>query len=404
VSRYADHPRGVLHLRASNGVYGAERVILALCEAQRQRGLAPEILCLERSPQDAFSAAARATGLPVHRVSSAGRADLGALRAIAEVLRRRRPAVLHSHGYKTDVALALLRAVGPLPPMVATNHLWTGETVSLRVYERIDALALRAFDAVVAVSREVERELVRGGVSARRVVTVVNGLRYPAPASRAAGRERLPRPARDALAVGFVGRLSPQKGLDVLVEAARRAPAALHWVLAGDGPLREGLEAAARAPALAGRLHLLGRREDVPLLLAGLDVFALPSAREGTPLALLEAMAAGVAPVASAVGGVREVVDHGRTGLLVPPGDPAALAAAVARLAGDAGLRRAMGEAAAREVRARFTDGDMERAYRAVYLAAGAALEAVPDAGWAASGGPAPVAEGAAGAVAGEAP
>jgi len=118
--------------------------------------------------------------------------------------------------------------------------------------------------------------------------------------------------------------------------------------MAGDGPLRPRLEAAARGAGLADRAHFLGWWEDLPALYADLDVVALTSRNEGTPVCLLEAMAAGVPVVATAVGGVGDVVRHGETGLLVPPGDPGALAAAMAALLGDPERRSSLGLAGRR--------------------------------------------------------
>src|SRR5262249_38099065 len=141
----------------------------------------------------------------------------------------------------------------------------------------------------------------------------------------------------------------------------------LDLVLAGDGPDRSKLEAQARALGLGENARFLGVRHDIQSLYAAVDVFALPSLEEGSPNALLEAMACGRAIVASRVGGVPEVVEDGRSGLLVEPGSPAALAEALARLASDAPLRHRLGREAARRVRERFDIARMAETHATLY-------------------------------------
>jgi glycosyltransferase involved in cell wall biosynthesis len=164
-------------------------------------------------------------------------------------------------------------------------------------------------------------------------------------------------------------RLNAQKGHDALLEAIVAVPDAL-FLLAGDGPDRERLEARAAELGVAERVRFLGRREDVPQLLAACDVFALPSLYDGSSLAVLEAMAAGRAVVSSAIGGTAELIEDGETGLLVPPGDPAALATALRRLIGDEELRSRIADRGRQRVETDFSRQAMaakvERVYRGV--------------------------------------
>jgi glycosyltransferase involved in cell wall biosynthesis len=160
-------------------------------------------------------------------------------------------------------------------------------------------------------------------------------------------------------------RLDAQKGLLHLVEAARAVPAAV-FLIAGEGPERTDLEAAARRSAVEDRVRLLGPRDDVPALLAACDVFVLPSLFEGAPLAILEAMAAGRPVVASRIGGVDELLLDGVTGLLVPPADPAALAGAILRLIATPALRVRLADAGRERARA-FDAPAMARAVMALY-------------------------------------
>jgi glycosyltransferase involved in cell wall biosynthesis len=161
-------------------------------------------------------------------------------------------------------------------------------------------------------------------------------------------------------------RLNDQKGHPVLLEAAAALPDAV-FALAGEGPERGRLEGLAERLGVSERVRFLGRREDVPQLLAACDVFALPSLYEGTSLAVLEAMAARRAVVSSAIGGTDELIENGYTGLLVPPGDSGALALALRRLLGDAALREQLAAAGRDRVEREFTRAAMAARVSAVY-------------------------------------
>jgi glycosyltransferase involved in cell wall biosynthesis len=224
----------------------------------------------------------------------------------------------------------------------------------------------------VAISSAVARQLVAGGVPESMVRVVHSAVDPDAlhpqrsrQATRAA--EGLDPAAPLLLAAAALVR---RKGLDVLIEALARLrgrglePAL--WI-AGEGPERARLERLARAHELSARLRFLGQRRDVPDLLCACDALVLPSRREGLGVAALEAMALARPVVASRAGGLREAVDHERTGLLVPPGDPEALADALARLLGDPELRRRLGEAGPRWVAREFSLARMVDAYEGLY-------------------------------------
>jgi glycosyltransferase involved in cell wall biosynthesis len=172
--------------------------------------------------------------------------------------------------------------------------------------------------------------------------------------------------------VGTVARLQPVKDQASLLAAFARVAAELpnaKLVLVGDGPVRAALESQSASPALAGRVIFLGRRSDIPDILPTFDVFALPSLSEGLPLTLLEAMAAGLPCVATAVGAMPEAIVAERTGLLVPVGDVAALADTLLRLLRDPNLRREMGQAGQKRARELFDLKVMTRRYEDLYAA-----------------------------------
>jgi glycosyltransferase involved in cell wall biosynthesis len=246
-----------------------------------------------------------------------------------------------------------------------------GRAGALIVTRRMDYVPNRLFarwlynrvvDGVAAISAGVAQALVRGGVARERITIIPSGvdcgrLAPPGEAIRQRARVALGLEPQD-VAVGAIGALVPRKGHRFLVDAialtrdmdfsqcsAARRPNAglLRCFIAGAGPLHGELGHQIARHGLERSVKLMGALDDPAVLLAALDIFVMPSLHEGLGVAALEAMAAGLPVIASAVGGLNETVDHGRNGLLVAAGDAAVLAAAIVRLAEDAELRRAMG-------------------------------------------------------------
>jgi glycosyltransferase involved in cell wall biosynthesis len=228
---------------------------------------------------------------------------------------------------------------------------------------------------VVAVSGAVRDAWAAAGLSAERVVVVPNGVDLaegraaPGAAERRAVRRELG-VAQGAPVVATVSLLRPGKGLEVLLAAAPAVLAAhprARFAVVGDGPARAELEAGAAAGGVGEAVAWTGFRRDVPALLAAADLFVLPSLDDAFPTAILEAMAAGLPVVATRAGGIPEIVDDGATGLLVPPGDAAALARAISTLLADPAARKSLGEAGRRRAGERFSTaawlGRLERVY-----------------------------------------
>jgi glycosyltransferase involved in cell wall biosynthesis len=254
-------------------------------------------------------------------------AYLGERRALARLLDREAPAIVHTHGYRADLqAFGIARSRSRAA--VATVHGFTGGDLKLRAYKWLQRHALRQADAVVAVSRPIAEQIVRGGVSRERVHLIRNAWRRrSAPLARAEARTLLGLP-QSGFVAGWIGRLSREKGPDVWLDAfSRLEDPESHTCFVGDGPDRRALAQRLRG-SLAGRVHFAGEQPDAARLLSAFDVVVLSSRTEGTPIVLLEAMDALVPVVATAVGGVPDVLSD-REGWLVPPDDPAALLAAL---------------------------------------------------------------------------
>jgi glycosyltransferase involved in cell wall biosynthesis len=306
-----------------------------------------EIAVFRREGQsNLFIETAGREGVTVHALREAGRFDravIAALRALAAELK---PDIVQSHAVKSHF---LVRAAGldRMAPWVAFHHGYTWPDLRARLYNQLDRWSLRAARRAVTMSRPFRRELIRRGVAPERIEIVHNaidpewGSRGRRPEAAAALRGEL-KIAPEARVLLIVGRLSTEKDHRTLMEAVRRLPSApaAHLVIVGDGPERPRIEESARSLGLAERVTLTGQVDSAEPYYGIADICVLSSLSEGSPNALLEAMAAGVPVVATAVGGIPEIVADGESALLIPPKDPAAMTGAVAALLEDEGLAR----------------------------------------------------------------
>jgi glycosyltransferase involved in cell wall biosynthesis len=350
----------VVQLMASPFVGGPERVVLGLARALpatcrtvflsfAEGGKARPLL--EHAARDGFEAVELRSNFP--RVFRAAR-------EVADHLRRVRADVLCCNGYKPDI-LGWMAARRAGVPVVSIAHGWTAATWRVRFNEWIDRLVLRRMDAVVCVSVAQAEKVRRAGVRPDRVMVIHNAIdaaRFDNPDPEDRRRLLALFPQAPTRVVAAAGRLSPEKGFDQLIDAAAlvtRADTATSFVLFGHGPLRDDLARRVRERGLEGRFVLAGFRTDLERLLPWCDVAVSSSHTEGLPVNVLEAQAAGVPVVATAVGGTPEVIEDGVGGYLVPPGDPAALARRITDVLHDEARRRVMGANGRRRVSAEFT-------------------------------------------------
>ena len=362
----------VVHLTASTFFGGPERQMLGLADhspdctstfvSYSEGGRCAEFLNEARS---------RGHGA-VELKSDSPRARVNA-GELAEMLVHRHADILLTHTYKPNI-LGRIAARRAGIPIVAVSRGWTWENWRVRAYEALDRVNLRFVDHVVAVSDGQGVRVRNAGVPSTRMRVIRNAARSeafaePDPEFRAKLRGYCPADNPLSPIVLAAGRLSPEKGFDVLLEAAsevlRRFPAA-RFALFGEGAERSKLETRAEQLGLTGRFAMPGFTAELDRLLPWADVVVLPSFTEGLPNVALEASAAGVPIVATAVGGTPEVVKDGETGLLVPSGRPAAMAEALNRLLDSSGLRRSMGDAGRRRMREQFTFEAQADQYRAL--------------------------------------
>lgn len=325
------------------------------------------------APDHPFLSAVGAAGATVETLVCPGRAYAREWRWLSALMHRLCPDVVHTHGYRSDVLGGLVarrRGVAH----VSTVHGFTGGGWRNRLYERLQVWYLRRADRAVAVARPIADRLRAGGVPESRLLLLQNAWDGGAPLSRVEARAALGLSA-DVPVIGWVGRMSHEKAPDVLldafVEAAGRdiLPPGAEVVFVGDGPERGRLEAAAAAAGLGGRVRFAGGVQGAGRLMPAFDLFALSSRTEGTPIVLLEAMAARVPVVATRVGGVPDVVSPAES-VLVPAADPAALATALAATLRDPAGSAARAAAARDRLARDFARGPWlatyERLYRAV--------------------------------------
>jgi glycosyltransferase involved in cell wall biosynthesis len=288
-------------------------------------------------------------------------------RWLAGVFRRYRIALAHCHEFSMAVYGGWASWHAGLPHVVTMHG---GRYYAQRLRRRI---ALRAGIALggrmVAVSHELARQLNRDlWLPASRITTIPNGVRY-VPAVHSTLREELGLASEDRLVLA-VGNLYPVKGHRFAVEALallRERRPNVHLAIAGRGETAEALRAQAEELGVAQRLHLLGLRKDVANMLAGADVFVLPSLSEGLPLALLEAMLSGCPIIASEVGEIRNVLADGDAGVLVPAGDAPALAAALDKLLAAPTCARELATRASRRATMEYDISRMVARYADIY-------------------------------------
>jgi glycosyltransferase involved in cell wall biosynthesis len=358
----------VVHLTASTFHGGPERQMLGLARALPGSVRSVFLSFAEGGRCRPFLAAARHQGCEAVALSNDTPRLRGAVAEVAGHLERLRADVLLCHGYKANI-LGRLAARRCRMPAVAVSRGWTGECLKVRLYERLDKLHLRWMDRVVSVSEAQAAKVRRCGVRRGRLRVIHNAIdpeRFTDPdpvyRSKLARYFRQPR----SCVVGAAGRLSPEKGFDVLVEAARRVlrrDPSVGFVLFGDGPCRERLVRQIKAAGLGSAFVLSGFRADLDRFLPHLDLLVLPSYTEGLPNVVLEACAAGVPVVATAAGGTPEVIEDGLNGYLVPPGDATRLAERIDTVLNAEDCGRALGFEGRQRVLEHFTFAAQARQY-----------------------------------------
>ncbi|MCB8951686.1 MAG: glycosyltransferase [Ardenticatenales bacterium] len=338
---------------------GAQMALYRLVTRLDRELFTPRVVCL-RGGDGPVGRKLRAAGVPVLDLRMTRKWRVDALALLYGRWRRERPVILHSWMFHATLIGRLVGRAAGIPILISARR---NVNIGGPWRERLNRLTLPLDNAVIAVCETARAaEIAHGHVAPEKVTTIYNGVdlaEFPRASAEAGTRLRrvMHVPAFSPL-IGVVGRLHPQKGHTYLLQALPAILQAIpdaHFLMIGDGELRQALAQEARQLGVARQVHWLGHRDDVPALLAGLDLFVLPSLWEGMPNVVLEAMAAGLPVVATGVDGTREVIVDGETGMLVGAGEVPALAQAIIHLLQDRDRAAALGQAAHAAVAAHFT-------------------------------------------------
>jgi glycosyltransferase involved in cell wall biosynthesis len=367
-------PIRVLQLGSPNGLFGAERWILALARHLPRDAIETVVGVIqdvEGACEAPLLAEARALGMETVSITAPGRINAAAVRALRTLLRENRIDVLHTHFYKSTI-IGALAVRGTDCRLLATPHGWnTGAGVKLQAYEWAERVAFGWADAIAPLSGDLERGLHRLPWVRGRLTLIPNGVDLDEVGASAAVAPVV-QAARDAgeFVVGYIGQLIERKRVDTLVDAfASLRVDARRLFIVGDGDQRARLEARAAERGVGDRVHFTGFRDDRLELLRGFDALVLPSTLEGIPRCLMEAMAAGIPVVATDIPGTRDLVVDGQSGLLFPIGDTGRLAAALETVHGDAGLRSRLVTAGTTRVHTHFSARAMATRYAGLFAA-----------------------------------
>jgi glycosyltransferase involved in cell wall biosynthesis len=361
----------LMQLVISLEIGGTERLVADL--ARRLRVEADITLCcLDRL--GVWGEELQREGIPVHCLRRSPGVDLRTVWRLGRLLRRHRIDILHCHQYSALFYGALASLLSPSTKVLFTEHGRAYPDIVSRKRALGNLALARLADGITSVSHAVRQALVDfERLPARRIQVVYNGVEpqlYTAPLETAAFQRVALGIAPEELAIGTVGRLDPVKDHLTLIEAfaiVRQHLPQVKLFIVGDGEMRVQLECAIRTHHLTHAVSILGFRADVPSLLAAFDVFALSSRNEGMPVTILEAMAAGLPVVATAVGDNPSIVEDGMTGRLCPCGEPGQFAHTLIELLRDESARRRMGIAGRERVLQHFTSERMLKQYRSIY-------------------------------------
>lgn len=323
----------VLHLRDTDRVCGPGKTIIETACATNRDEFSQKVglFMLDGERQNLYAETATTRGVELIPIRSAHPYDPRVVRTLARIVDEHDIAIVHSHEYKSDLLTFALARIRPVLIMT-TIHGWITYSWKRQAMVSLSQRLLRYFDRVIAVSEETRRRVRGCGVDDSRLVTIYNCIvtenyrRNDVEPGYLRARFNLP---QDASIIGTIGRLSPEKGQFDFLEAAARVSADFpnaYFCLAGDGPDRAGLEQRAHALGIADRTLFTGFLPDVRPVYRDLDILALTSYTEGFPNVVLESLCMEVPVLATAVGGTGEIIENGRTGVLIPPSSPPAIA------------------------------------------------------------------------------
>jgi len=388
----------ILYLITDLDIGGAEKALARTVIGLDKRKYNPTVCCLRG--RGLVAEEIESAGVKVTQLNMSNKFDLAAVFRLFRLLWEEKISIIHSYLYHANILGRVIGKVAQTPIIISSERsvILSEEVVNKdtlemgsRLRRLVNSLSMHLSGRVVTVSELVRETLIAASkIDPKRLVTIHNGVNledYQIDGDITAKKKGLGLET-SASVIGAIGRLDRVKGAEYLLRAAAKVifktPDAA-FLIVGDGSQREALEQLARSLGISHRVVFTGQRDDVPELLAVMDVLVLPSLYEGLPNAVLEAMAAGKPVIATPVGGTPEVVEDGITGLLVPPRDPEALAEAILALLQDRERAEAMGRAGRARVEKYFSVERMIAETEALYeelIEEKMRMHYVPGQGW----------------------
>lgn len=360
----------IMHLISSGGLFGAEKVMLSLASNMNWDGVKSRVVAVKncRNIHLEVIDEARKRNIPNGVIESKGRLDLKSISQLVNIIKQNNISLVHSHNYKADF-IGLLAAKIARIPIVATNHLWNGGDIRVKLYEFLDGIILGCFaDKIIAVSNSIKKDMLKRGIPDSKIEVIFNGIEAEKseqePLNNGFGINE------GTTVIGVVARLSQEKGHRFLLEGMReilRHKPNINLLIIGEGALEGELKKQAEGLGISKETIFAGYQDDMHRIYPLIDILVQPSLKEGLPMALLEAMAFGKAIVATNVGGVGALIKDRYTGLLINPASSEEICNAVSSLIDDANLRKRLGENASQFVKENYSLEKMLASYRKVY-------------------------------------
>lgn len=362
----------ILHVIDSGGLYGAEIMLLNLLEEQKKNGLMP-ILCsvgLKNDMEKPIESECMRREIAVQKFRMSHQYNLTDVFKILKFASIHKVNIIHSHGYKCDILLGFVPKKVRNIPIVSTLHGWTTSKVlsRMKIYELLHKFCLYNIDAVVSVNHNYSSRIC---CFKKRHFVIENGIKEIYFDKRIVQMDsEFIEFCTDSFIVGSIGRLSAEKGFDVLIRCLavlKKRINKIKLVIIGEGNERRKLINIAHRNKIENILFMPGYRDNAYQYLPFFDIFVLPSKTEGLPITLLEAMQAGLPCVASRVGGIPKVLGYGQFGRLVEPGNEDSLCKTILELYHRKGLRQRLGIVAQKQSLAKYSVGQMEQSYLDLY-------------------------------------
>jgi glycosyltransferase involved in cell wall biosynthesis len=374
----------VLHTRVVTGTGGGpEKTILNSPRFLNEYGI--DSACMFMKPPqdpgfDSLTARAAASGAEIIGIDDRGPTDLSIIKRSIELCKERNVTVWHAHDYKSN-AIGLLVRMFHKMHLVTTAHGWVRFTPRTPTYYKIDRICMKCYERVLCVSKDLVDRCRESGIREDQLSLVDNAIvhtDYQTSAATASEKARFGFSA-DHILLGAVGRLSEEKGFDILLNAVSHLVNEGHnvgLIIAGDGHLKSAIQDQIERMELQHRVHLAGYLEDPRELYRAIDIYVLSSLREGLPNVVLEAMASQRAVVTTEVNGIPRLVQNCRNGLVVPVDNTDALTQAIRRCLLSGSLRHELAEEGRRTIEERFTFAHRMKAVIDTYRTLSPALAA----------------------------